>query len=200
MTNKTAFGILTVCVLSVFGSTFDDISTCISSFKQSAPLTAGQDHRVVAHDDDDLPTTVAEARSRAKILHETIHGTLQIMHRDFFRKDESLKIPSRSLEDVFGDLEEGYQVNVRWLAVETKAMSIGHEARNEVEKEAVEHLKKRTGDFEVVSDSHFVFARQVRLSAVCLSCHLPGRSNNDDRFAGLMISMPIREPDNHNNK
>ncbi|MEP4682141.1 MAG: hypothetical protein ABJ015_10890, partial [Rhodopirellula bahusiensis] len=29
-------------------------------------------------------TTLVEARTRAAILHETLHGALQVMHRDFF--------------------------------------------------------------------------------------------------------------------
>ena len=115
------------------------------------------------------------------------------MHRDFFRKEESTRIPSRSLEDVFETLEKEQQINLHWLAVDTKAMSIDHEAKTEIEKEAVEHLKKREGDFEKAFETQFVFAGSIRLSAVCLSCHLPGRSSNDDRFAGLMISLPIRE-------
>ena len=52
-------------------------------------------------DNNNSPSTVDEARGRARLLHETIHGSLQIMHRDFFREDEGLPIPSHSLEDVF---------------------------------------------------------------------------------------------------
>ena len=33
---------------------------------------------------DLLPTGVEEARGRAQLLHESIHGTLQLVHRDFF--------------------------------------------------------------------------------------------------------------------
>ncbi len=28
--------------------------------------------------------SIGEARGRATLLHETIHGSLQVMHRDFF--------------------------------------------------------------------------------------------------------------------
>ncbi|MFV1995493.1 MAG: hypothetical protein ACC661_08650, partial [Verrucomicrobiales bacterium] len=50
------------------------------------------------------PATVAEARGRARLLHETIHGALQVMHRDFFDPEDRHRIPSASLEDVFDEL------------------------------------------------------------------------------------------------
>jgi hypothetical protein len=37
------------------------------------------------------------------------------MHRDFFREDEKLTIPSRSLEDVFRELTRSHGVELRWL-------------------------------------------------------------------------------------
>src|SRR5690606_4565367 len=50
------------------------------------------------------PTSVAEARARARLLHESIHGTLQVVHRDFFDEDQSHTIPSASLEDMFVEM------------------------------------------------------------------------------------------------
>lgn len=32
------------------------------------------------------PATTSEARARARLLHETIHGALQVVHRDFFSR------------------------------------------------------------------------------------------------------------------
>jgi len=141
------------------------------------------------------PLTVEEARSRAKILHETLHGALQVMHRDFFRKDEALTIPSRSLEDVFSELESSYGITLRWLAVETKAMSSDHEPESDFEKQAVEVLQSGKSDFEAFDNDRYQYAGRIRLSAVCLTCHFPGRPNNDDRFAGLSITMPVRQSD-----
>jgi len=76
-----------------------------------------------------VPATVQEARTRARMLHETIHGALQVMHRDFFDPTQRLSIPSRSLEDVFKELERLWQVNVHWLAVNAEPMNVDHKPR-----------------------------------------------------------------------
>lgn len=138
------------------------------------------------------PTTISEARSRARILHETLHGALQVMHRDFFREDEGLKIPSRSLEDVFSELARSYGVKLHWIAVDLKAMNVDNEPKTEFEKEAARILKSGKGEFESTTGDEFHFAGRIRLSATCLSCHASRRSSNDDRFAGLVITMPLK--------
>lgn len=56
-----------------------------------------------------------EARGRAKMLHEMVRGTLQIMCRDFFDEENSHTIPSASLEDVFHEMHEGYEVKMKWV-------------------------------------------------------------------------------------
>ena len=141
---------------------------------------------------ENSPTTVIEARGRARILHETLHGALQVMHRDFFREDEGLKIPSRSLEDVFHELAETYGVKLRWIAVDLKAMSVDNEPKTDFEKEAVRVLKTGRTEFESASDSEFQFAGRIQLSAICLSCHASRRSSNEERAAGLVITVPLK--------
>jgi hypothetical protein len=89
-----------------FYSTQEPVANIESSLPSSNPST----------------TTVEEARIRAKILHETFHGVLQVVHRDFFREDQKLVLPSKSLEDVFSDLAKTHQIELRWLAVNTNAM------------------------------------------------------------------------------
>jgi len=135
--------------------------------------------------------TVTEARSRARILHETLHGSLQVMHRDFFREDEGLTIPSRSLEDVFSELKQSYDLELHWLAVDTPAMNVDHQPTGEMQLKAAGALKDGDAEFEAVFEDRYYFAGPIRLSATCLSCHLSRRSSNDDRAAGLMISMPL---------
>lgn len=139
------------------------------------------------------PSSVAEARSRARLLHETLHGSLQVMHRDFFSKDEGLKIPSRSLEDVFDELARRYEVKLRWMAVDLKAMNVDNEPKTKFEKEAVRMLKSGKEEFESATESEFRFAGRIRLSATCLSCHASRRSSNETRFAGLIITMPLKK-------
>lgn len=69
-----------------------------------ASLQAADDSEGRGQVNAGVPATVAEARDRARLLHETIHGALQVMHRDYFRDDAKLTIPSKSLEDVFQEL------------------------------------------------------------------------------------------------
>lgn len=139
------------------------------------------------------PATVVEARGRARILHETLHGALQVMHRDFFREDEGLNIPSRSLEDVFSELATSYGVELHWIAVDLKAMNVDNEPSSDFEKEAVRVLKTGQDEFESIADNRYRFAGKIRLSAICLSCHASARSSNDARAAGLVISMPLKK-------
>lgn len=139
-----------------------------------------------------LPETVVEARIRARILHETIHGSLQVMHRDLFREDESIAIPSHSLEDVFKELERGHGIKIRWLAVNAKAMNIDNEAETDFEKEAVKILSEGKPEYEELKGNRFSYAGSIRLASQCLKCHLPQRTSNNSRMAGLVISMSLK--------
>ena len=141
---------------------------------------------------ENAPATVAEARGRARMLHETLHGSLQVMHRDFFREDEGLKIPSRSLEDVFREMARSYGVRLHWIAVGLKAMSVENEPKTEFEKEAARIISSGKEEYESVAGDEFRFAGKIRLSATCLGCHASRRSRNDDRSAGLVIIMPLK--------
>ncbi len=143
---------------------------------------------------DNSPTTLIEARGRARLLHETIHGTLQVIHRDFFQEDESLVIPSHSLEDVFKELARSYDVKIRWLAVNAKAMNIDNEPKSPFELDAAKALAKGQREFEKLTKNSYQFAGPIRLPSQCLKCHLPRRTSNKDRIAGLTISMTLKKP------
>src|SRR4051795_1037355 len=71
----------------------------------------------------DAPS-VEEARQRARLLHGTIHDTLQIVHARYFREGERLMIPAAALKDVFKEMEERDGVKLRWLVVDGRAMNI----------------------------------------------------------------------------
>jgi hypothetical protein len=141
---------------------------------------------------ESLPKTVVEARTRARILHETIHGVLQVVHRDFFHADQRLSIPSRSLEDVFKELERSWRVKVHWLAVNADAMNVDNKPRDDFEKEAVRALSSGKQEFEAVEDDVYRFVGSIRLASQCLKCHAPRRTSNEDRAAGLAITMTLR--------
>ena len=138
-----------------------------------------------------LPATTAEARTRARVLHETIHGVLQVVHRDFFDPTQRLSIPSRSLEDVFKELARSWQLKIHWLAVNADAMNVDNKPRDDFEKEAVKQLASGKPEFETSEGNVYRFAGSIRLSSQCLKCHAPRRTSTADRVAGLVISMPI---------
>lgn len=142
---------------------------------------------------ESLPSDVSEARGRARLLHETIHGTLQVVHRDFFREDEKLPIPSESFEDVFEEVARSQKVNLRWLAVDTQAMNVDHKPTSDFDKDAVKALRSGQTEFESLANGTYHYVGTIRLSAHCLKCHLPARSSNKDRAAGLVISMPLKK-------
>jgi len=137
------------------------------------------------------PMTTAEARSRAKLLYETIHGTLQVVHRDFFDDEVSHKIPSASLEDVFSELAKDYDLKLKWLVVDTDVVNVDHLPEDDFERSAVAALKSGESQFEAVEADRYRFAGPIRLASQCLKCHVKNRSSTSDRTAGLLISMPL---------
>lgn len=149
----------------------------------------GQSKSKPAHS---LPATRDEARVRSQLLHEMIHGALQVMHRDFYREDEGLPLPSRSLEDVFIELARTWGVEIRWLVVDAEAMNVDHLPRDDFEKQAVERLAAGESAFDAVIDGVYRHAGAVLLSSQCLKCHVPNRTTLEDRTAGLVISMPLK--------
>ena len=143
--------------------------------------------------DETEDRAIAEARRRARLLHEMIHGALQVMHRDFFREDEGLNIPSRSLDDVFVELKRGHGVEVRWLAVNAEAMSIDHRPVDTFERDAVRALAAGSQEFERIEGKRYRYVGAIRLASQCLKCHLPLRKSTDDRAAGVAIAFALEE-------
>jgi hypothetical protein len=135
--------------------------------------------------------SVAEARQRARLLHGTIHDTLQLVHARYYRPDERLAIPAASLEQVFESIADRDGVRLRWLVVEGRAMNIDHNPRDAFEEEAVKALASGKDEHEVAADGIYRHAGAITLKAECLKCHMPGRSSNKSRTAGLLISIPV---------
>lgn len=136
-------------------------------------------------------TTETEARSRALLLHEMVSGTLQIVHRDFFDDDNAHAVPSASLEDVFHEMEKSFNVKLKWLTVNTDIVNFDHQAKTEFEKSAVTSLGAGKPFVELVTPDRYQFAGPIRLGSQCLKCHVKWRTSNEDRTAGLVITMPI---------
>ncbi|QDT32501.1 c-type heme family protein [Thalassoglobus polymorphus] len=183
MMNKSShtLAIFTVLIVSA-ASVFHPIATADEPANASSEEVSPQ-----------KPKSVAEARQQAKMLYETVHGMLQIVHRDFFDEEESLKIPSASFEEVFEEIKHTQGVSMRWISVNTEAMNVDNEPKTKFEKDAVKELITGKEEYESATDEAFQFVGTIRLSSRCLKCHVPRRSNNKDRAAGLVISIPLKK-------
>ncbi|MEZ6134226.1 MAG: DUF3365 domain-containing protein [Pirellulaceae bacterium] len=132
-----------------------------------------------------------EARARAKLLHEMVRGTLQIMHRDFFDDENSHTIPSASLEDVFNEMGKSYDVQMKWLTVNTDLVNVDHQAKSAFDKAAVKELAAGKQMAEKIEERSYQYAGAIRLGSQCLKCHVQRRTSVEDRTAGVVITMPI---------
>lgn len=137
------------------------------------------------------PPAAAEAGMRARLLHETIHGALQVMHRDFFDEEKRHDIPSSSLEDVFVELKKQWDVEVTWMAVNAKAMSIDHQPKDAFQRAAAEAITGGAERHEEVAGGRFRYAGAIHLGNQCLKCHVPNRVTLEERRAAVLISMPV---------
>lgn len=136
-------------------------------------------------------TTESEARSRALLLHEMVNGTLHVMHRDFFDADDAHVIPSASLKDVFSEMEKSFDVQMKWLTVNTDIVNFDHQPKTEFEKSAVKLFIAGKPYAESTTKNRYQFAGPIRLNSQCLKCHVKLRTNNEERLAGLVITIPL---------
>lgn len=137
------------------------------------------------------PQTSVDARSRARMLHELVRGSLQVMHRDFFDEDNAHAIPSASLEDVFREMGRSYNVEMKWLIVNTDIVNVDHQPETEFDKAAVKELAAGKPFAEQIDSNRYHFAGPIRLASQCLKCHVKHRTSTEDRTAGLVIVMPL---------
>jgi len=138
------------------------------------------------------PATLEEARDRARLLHAAIHGSLRIMHRDFFRKGESKAIPSDSLKDVFAAMAEEQGVKMRWLASEITIMNEDNKATDAWQEAALVAVANGKKEHETMEKGVYRFAGSIPIQNQCLKCHVPLRDSLEERFAALEISMPLK--------
>lgn len=128
-----------------------------------------------------------EATSRARLLHESIRGSLLLMHRDFFDDEDHRILPSQSLKDLFKELQESHGVECRWLTVDADEMNVEHRPANDAERRAVERLKGRQDAYEEMVDGALLYVGRIPLANQCLKCHLKGRTRLDEKSSGLII-------------
>lgn len=135
--------------------------------------------------------SVDEARERARLIHGTIDDTLQIVHARYYREDEGLPLPAATMKVVFQGLSDRHKIRLRWLVVDAKPMNTDHKPRDEFEKEAAKAIESGKPEYEQVADGTYRHVGVIELGSECLKCHLPGRTSNKSRSAGLVIEMPI---------
>lgn len=145
---------------------------------------------------DQAPAKVspATARDRAKVLHEVYSATLDVMHDRYFHGDRAT-VPARALEDVFAEISRESKIDARWISVNTKPMSIGHEPKGDFEKQAAKEIAAGKSEFELIEAGVYRRAAPILLHSSCVSCHvgLLAESAKTQRYAGLIISMPVAE-------
>ncbi len=138
--------------------------------------------------------SVSAARERANLMHEIYAATLDVMHERYFREERAI-VPARALEDVFAQIDRQTKIQSRWIAVNTPAMSVRHEAKNDFEKRAARELASGKSEIEEVKDGYYHHARAIPLTSGCIACHTGffKEPPKTPRFAGLVISIPVTE-------
>jgi len=71
-------------------------------------------------------------------------------------------------------------------------MNVDHNPRDEFEKQAVKALGEEEAEFDLAKAGVYRYAGLITLGSECLKCHLPNRTSNKSRKAGLLISMPVQ--------
>ena len=142
------------------------------------------------------PTTITidEARGRVRILETVYLSSLQNIHRNYFRDDQRLPIPSRVLEDVFYSVNSRNGIKSRWIAVNTPAMNVEHKPKPGFETRAAAALTAKKSRFEEIKGDVLYSARSVTLLASCQRCHLSAlaQQNGGRRVAGLVIEISLK--------
>jgi len=134
------------------------------------------------------------AREQAALAHQIYASTLDVVHQHFFRNDHAI-LPARAVEDVFEKVARKTQVEARWIAVNTKAMSVNHDPESEFELHAASEIGEGKEFVERIEEGYYRSATSIPLGSRCIGCHTgvfsaPPKS---PRFAALVISIPIQE-------
>lgn len=138
-----------------------------------------------------------DKRVRAKLLHETLHGALLVMHRDFFSEESSRVLPSQSLLSVFSELQRSHGVEVRWMSVSGDEMNADHRPVTKFELEAVGRIKQGAEFHEAIEEDVYRYIGRIRLASECLKCHANRRTSTQERASGLIITIkPHGDPSN----
>lgn len=138
--------------------------------------------------------SIEEARKKAELTHKLYAVTLHAMHQYYFNDDRAA-VPARVMENMFSEVEREENIKARWISVNTKAMSVDHEPETDFEKQAAKEIASGKGKYERIENGVYQRAGAISLmNHGCLSCHVGFfKKNTKDRFAGLIISIPVKE-------
>lgn len=138
--------------------------------------------------------TVEVARERAALMHRIYASTLEVMHERYFHNDRAI-VPARALEDVFADVGSDSKIKARWIAVNTKAMSVTHEPKTDFEKRAAREIGTGNETVETTEDGYYWRAGAIPLADGCVSCHTGFFKDppKTQRFAALVIGVPVSD-------
>ncbi len=78
-------------------------------------------------------------------------------------------------------MAERNDVELRWLAVDAKAMNLDHKPQDDFEKKAVQALISGQEEYELAEDDVYRHVGVITLSSECLRCRMPGRTSNKSR-------------------
>ncbi len=187
----TGFAIVAVCCIWTSQVTEPGFHTWPRRQVVTNPTPTQESLHHQVQSDATEPPGVQAARQTARQLHEAFGGALQVMHRDYFRENERMKLPSKSLEDVFAEMARTHQIELRWLAVNANAMSVNHEPKSKFDKHVVSELSGDKDEYDEVEDGVLKFAGAIPLSDSCVRCHVRSRTSNDEKKAALVITVPI---------
>lgn len=173
---------------------------CLAGFCLAAGIWSGlaismePSARAEPAPDTPKPVSVAVARDRAQLLHGVYSATLDVMHDRYFH-GERATVPARALEDVFAEMSRAAKIDARWISVNTRPMSIGHEPKGDFEKQAAKEIAAGKEFYEQIDAGVYRRAAVIPLHDSCVHCHvgLFAEATKTRRFAGLIISMPIAD-------
>lgn len=138
---------------------------------------------------------VALARERAKLMYEMSAATLEVMHQHYFHVNKAV-LPARAMEDVFAEVNQQTKIKARWIAVNTKAMSVHHEPKTDFEKKAASEIASGKTSYEAIEGDQLLRAGVIPLTAGCVNCHsggFTGTQPKSPRFAALVVTVPLVE-------
>jgi hypothetical protein len=183
-----------LCMVGIAtGVFFVAFALCGEPPRDAADKPSG-DEKPTAEAEPDHRVPVAVARERAELMHHIYAATLDVLHDRYFHDSRAI-VPARAMEDIFAEMNRQSQVEARWIAVNTRAMSLSHEPSSEFEKAAAKEIADGKDAYELVEDGYYRRAGAIPLAAGCVNCHSGffKAPSKIPRFAGLVISVPVSE-------